>query len=388
MIQDFLDGPDSVRKSAATQKRATAPERVGWACDSILFSSCNEDSACELRAFGELAGKRVLCITASGGRVLNLLLAKPAVIWAVDLNPAQNYLLELKVAAMRSLDHAAYLRFLGVRECSDRLQTYAALGGELSSAARHFFAAHCTLVANGILLQGRLERYLRQLSKLLQLTHPFGVRRLFAFDDLDEQRRFVTKLDSAFFRLVAQTACRRSVLQAFSGDPGFFRYIPREIALHRAIYTGVLDHFRHRLARDNPLMQLVFFGRFTYEPALPIYLNAASYDRVKAELGRVQLVIKTSTVSRVLAEAGPAAFDAFSLSDISSYLDDAAHAELFGAVLAAARPGAKLCSRSNIYHRPLLAAHERRLLRDPVLERELAIADHSCVHKFLVGELR
>jgi S-adenosylmethionine-diacylglycerol 3-amino-3-carboxypropyl transferase len=389
MIDDLVSGSNAAPRLTAIETRGAAPVSgaIAWARDSILFSSCNEDSVSELRALGDFSGKRVLCITAGGGRVLNLLVGRPAEVWAVDLNPVQNYLLELKIAGLRTLDHAGYLRFLGVREAADRLSTYARLREGLSSGAQQFFDAHPQLVHDGVLMQGRLERYLRKLSKVLQLVQPFGVKRLFSFEDVEEQRKFLSVLDSPVFRTVGETACRRGVLRAFSGDPGFYKYVPPEIALHRVIFDGMLDHFSHHLARDNPLMQLVFFGRFIHEEALPIYLNANTFDRVKEALEHVRLVTLTSTVNQALAEAGPAAFDAFSLSDVSSYLDDAAHAQLFADVLVAARPRAKLVSRSNIHHRPLLAEHERGLVRDRALERELAVADHSCVHKFLVGEV-
>src|SRR5690349_13113180 len=114
--------------AAATVLDRTNPEAlsrpggaVTWDRETILFSACNEDSHCELRAFGSLAGKRVFCVTAGGGRVLNLVAERPREILAVDLNPAQNALLELKIAAMREFDHAGYLRFLGVRPADDRL---------------------------------------------------------------------------------------------------------------------------------------------------------------------------------------------------------------------------------------------------------------------------
>jgi S-adenosylmethionine-diacylglycerol 3-amino-3-carboxypropyl transferase len=371
-----------------TRVFAESQGAVTWNRDSILFSSCNENSDSELRAFKDLTGKHVLCITAGGGRVLNLLLAEPEVIWAVDLNPAQNYLFELKVAGMRALDHVSYLRFLGVRDCNERLSTYKDVREHLTDDAARFFDAQPGLIEAGILFQGRLERYLCRLSKILQWTHSLGVDRLFGFDDIEAQRQFVGKLDAPFFRVIAETACRRSVLRLFSGDPGFYRYVPPEIALHRVIYAGVLDHFRHYLARDNPLMQLIFFGRFMHEAALPNYLNAATYDRAKEALDRVRLVTFTGTVNQALAQAGPAAFDALSLSDISSYLDDEAHAQLFRDALHGARPGAVVCSRSNIHHRALLPEHEEQLLRDRALEHELSIADHSCVHKFVVGAVR
>ena len=368
--------------------RDAADAPIAWNRDSILFSSCNEDSGSELRAFGDLSGKHVLCITAGGGRVLNLLSARPERICAVDLNPVQNYLLELKAAGMRALDHGAYLRFLGVRECTARLATYRTLRNQLSAGARAFFESHPQLIEAGVLFQGRLERYFHRLSKVLQWTQPLGARRLFECENIQQQRAWVHRLNSPVFRAMCETACRRSVLQMFSGDPGFYRYVPPEISLHRVIYAGVIEHFMHHLARKNPLMQLVFFGRFIDETALPPYLNASSYDQIREALGRVQLEIRSARMDEVLPQAGPAAFDAFSLSDISSYLDAAAHDQLFADTLAAARPGARLCSRSNLHHRALRPEHEARIQRDRALEHELSIADHSCVHKFLIGTIR
>jgi S-adenosylmethionine-diacylglycerol 3-amino-3-carboxypropyl transferase len=388
MVQDILvDAGDAHAPATSGTDARQACTGVAWARDSILFSSCNEDSGSELSAFGELEGKRILSITAGGGRVLNLLVGRPELICAVDLNPVQNYLLELKAAGMRALEHAQYLEFLGVRESSERLAVYSRIRAQLSAGAQSFFDAHPGLIDSGILFEGRLERYLRKISKLLQWAQPLGLRRLFECEDIEQQRKWLRKLDSAPFRALAQSCCRRSVLQAFSGDPGFYRYIPSEIPLHRVIYGGVIEHFTHHLARNNPLMQLVFFGRFIHEAALPAYLNAATYERVRDALRRVRLVIRTATVNEVLSAAGAATFDAFSLSDISSYLDDTAHDQLFEDTLAAAREGAIVCSRSNIHHRPLRREHEARLTRNTALERRLAIADHSCVHKFVIGQV-
>jgi S-adenosylmethionine-diacylglycerol 3-amino-3-carboxypropyl transferase len=360
---------------------------VSWARGTIVFSACNEDSLSEIKAFGSVEGKRLLCVTAGGGRVLNLIAGKPAEVCAVDLNPAQNALLELKIAGMRELDHAAYLEFLGARPSSTRLATYERLRRRLSPGAQSFFDARGPVVSGGVLMQGKLEQFLSRLAKLMRLAHPFGVSRLFAFDDLAEQRRFLERWDMLLWRAIAKNVARRWVMQVFSGDPGFYRYVPEEIALHRAIYDRVYGYFWNHLARENPLMQIVFFGRYVYEPALPIYLNAASYERTKAALEHVHIETVTATVHDALDYGASKAFDAFSISDISSYLDDAAHHHLFERVVQAARPGAILCSRSNIHHRPLAAEHAQRIRRDPALEQGLAIDDHSCVHEFLVGTI-
>jgi S-adenosylmethionine-diacylglycerol 3-amino-3-carboxypropyl transferase len=152
------------------------------------------------------------------------------------------------------------------------------------------------------------------------------------------------------------------------------------------LYARIHDHLRENLLRENSLLQLVFFGRYVWEPSLPIYLHADTFGEVKAALERVRIEIVTATVEDALAAAGEDRFDAFSLSDISSYLDDASHHRLFERLLGTARKDARLCSRSNIRHRPLAAEHSSRIRRGPAeLEQELARRDHACVHEFVVG---
>ena len=374
-----------VRTATAFAKAEVAA--ITWARGTILFSACNEDSACELRAFGPLDGRRVLCVTAGGGRVLNLLAGRPKTIWAVDLNPAQNALFELKIAAMRELDHQAYLRFLGVHPEPDRTRTYERVRQRLSAGAQRFFDDRQDLIVRGVLMQGKLERFFTRLAFVLRFGHPLGLGRLFSFGDLAEQRRFLSLWDTPLWRAVARNVGRRWILQAFSGDPGFYRYVPEDIPLHHVLYDRVHGYLWNHVARENPLLQLVFLGRYVYEPALPIYLNAATYDRIKAAAAEVHIETITATVEDALEYAGPAAFDAFSLSDISSYLDEPAHHHLFDNVIRSAGPAARLCSRSNLHHRPLTAEQRRRVRREPDLERALAADDHSCVHDFLVGAI-
>lgn len=361
---------------------------VVWNKESILFSACNEDSRSELRALEPLEGRSVFCVTAGGGRVLNLLLGRPKSIIAVDLNPAQSALLELKIAAMRELDHDGYLRFLGVREDFERLATYGRVRARLSETARSFFDRHAAGIDAGVLYHGRLERYFKGVSAVTRLAQPFGLRKVFEAPNLAAQRSLVKRLESPIWRFVGETLCRRSVLRLFSGDPGFFRYLPPDLPLHQVLYGRIHEHLRENLFRENSLLQLVFFGRYVWEPSLPIYLHADTFSEVKDALEQVRIEIVTATVEDALAAAGQDRFDAFSLSDISSYLDDNSHHRLFERLLETAKKDARVCSRSNIRHRPLAAEHAGRIRRaDSQLEQELALRDHACVHEFLVGAI-
>jgi S-adenosylmethionine-diacylglycerol 3-amino-3-carboxypropyl transferase len=288
---------------------------------------------------------------------------------------------------MRLLDHEGYLRFLGVWPAYDRLETYEQVRKSLSRSAAAFFDQNRALLDVGILFQGKLERYLGLVSKMTRVVHPFGLGKLLAARTLDEQRALIDRWETPLWRTLARPFCRRSVLAALSGDPGFYQHLPEDFVLHDVIYDRVFRHLRNNLLRENPLLQLVLHGRYVWDPAFPVYLNQATYGRVKAALANVEIRIVTGMVDRTLA-ASPKKFDAFSLSDICSYLTEDQHHELFERVLSKAAPGAKVCSRSNMYHRPLSPEHERRLVRDRALEADLSLHDHSTVHEFVVGTVR
>jgi S-adenosylmethionine-diacylglycerol 3-amino-3-carboxypropyl transferase len=365
------------------------PEGIPWSRYSgrISYSSCNEDTHTELKALRLGADARVLCITAGGGRVLNLLVDQPAEVWAVDVNPSQSHLLELKIAAMRLMDHASYLGFLGVRPARTRPAAYEALRPWLSPAARAYFDHHPDMIAGGVLFQGSLERYLRLVAVAAHLVRPFWIERLFACRDLNVQRRLVQGWDGLFWRALVYTICHRGFLETFSRDPGFWRFVPPDPPLQRRIYDAIARYLSNHLARDSHLLSLVFYGRYVNEDALPPYLHAATYARVRAGLARTRIHVLTAQVADVLRGAPEGHFDAYSITDVSSYLSDGAFHDLAAQMLRTARPGARLCSRGIFVHRDFAPEHARRLRRDPALERRLAFDDLAMLHQLVVATL-
>jgi len=107
--------------------------------NGIIYNVAWEDP----RIDGELlqlgAGDRLLVLTTGGCNVLDRLLDGPEHIVAADLNPAQNALLELRLAAARSLTHEQFFELFA---CSNRAlfdSVYAAKVRPLLSASA---AAH------------------------------------------------------------------------------------------------------------------------------------------------------------------------------------------------------------------------------------------------------
>jgi S-adenosylmethionine-diacylglycerol 3-amino-3-carboxypropyl transferase len=365
-------------------------ERALWhgRKERISYASCNETSACEVRALRPGPGKRLFCVTAGGGRVLDLLADGPDEVWAVDLNPSQNHLLELKIAGITELSHREYLEFLGVRPSRERLAVYARLRPRLSEEAQRFFAARPRMLKAGVLYQGCLERFLAHvIVPAVRIVRPFWVRRLMAATTIEQQRKLFQERGTRLWRAVVGTFCRRRFFEWFSGEAGFWRYLPADFPLHTRVVSNVFGYLETHLARDNHLASLIFNGRYTNEAALPPYLQPEPFERIRAALGRTRMRLITGTVGDALHRAPTESFDGFALSDISSYLDDVSYRGVFDQVMRTARKGARVCSRGILRHRDPPAEFAARLRREPELEREFARDDASMVHEFVVGEL-
>ena len=79
----------------------------------LVYNTCWEDPRLDREALTLGPEDSVVVITSAGCNVLDYALDAPARLYAVDLNPRQNALLELKQAGIRALDHADFFRLFG-----------------------------------------------------------------------------------------------------------------------------------------------------------------------------------------------------------------------------------------------------------------------------------
>ncbi len=101
----------------------------------------------------------VLSITSSGCNVLSLLLQEPRSITAIDLNPAQNHLFNLKLTAIKYLEHNDFLSLFGFSNSINRIKIYQSLEDFLEDEVKVFWDANLELIEGGICHQGKLEKY-------------------------------------------------------------------------------------------------------------------------------------------------------------------------------------------------------------------------------------
>ena len=94
---------------------------------SLIYNTCWEDPAVDRKALNLGPNDTVLAITSAGCNVLDYALLGPKRIHAVDANPRQTALLELKLAAIRCLDYEDFFALFGRGHHDDSAQLYCKL---------------------------------------------------------------------------------------------------------------------------------------------------------------------------------------------------------------------------------------------------------------------
>ncbi len=354
---------------------------------TLNYTACNEDWESERAALRITTDDEILCVTASGDRPLHLLLDNPAKVVAVDMNQTQNHLLGLKLAAIKTLDYGGYAGFLGLKPEPARRALGAKVLASCTPGVRRFWETHRALLDQGILYQGRWERYYKNLARVNMLMRGDVIKALFEFDDLERQRAFVRNVwDKGWWRSLARVSCSSLTSRFLFGDPGLFTNIAPGIkSVGDYIYDRMLGTLNRHLARENFMLQLLFLGHFD-EANCPAYLSAGAFQTLRHRAERVES--HTSEITSFLAQAAPQSFSCYSLSDLCSHLNRENFERLLRQLVRTAKPGARFCIRQFLSDHVIpsdLAAH---FTRDRALERELEMQDRSFVYRFMVGTIQ
>jgi len=328
--------------------------RVAAALGSdLLYSQCWEDAAVAREALRIRPGAVVLAIAAAGDNVLALLADDPARILAVDVNPAQTALLELKIAAIRCLtgpdDVAA---FVGAAPSDDRIGTYERrVRDALPDDARHFWDGRLELIAGGVIDSGRFERYLALFRRCLLPLVPgrSTVRAMLDAPTLADQRRiYRERWDSRRWRLLFRVFFSRGLLRRRGRDPAFFEHCGIEdVGAH---YLARAEHALVDIPiRSNPYLTYILSGAFGPGDRAPDYLRPETQAALRPRLDRVE--VRTASLDEALRSLPDRSVDAFCLSDVFELASPAEHATTLREVVRVGRPGARICYWNNLVDR-------------------------------------
>jgi S-adenosylmethionine-diacylglycerol 3-amino-3-carboxypropyl transferase len=169
----------------------------------ITFARYMENAEIDLQLFKRVKQKRAVTITSGGCIALTLALNDPEIIYAIDKNPHQNYLLELKIAAIESLDYTDYKSLmLGTTENDHTL--YRSCRDRLSQPAREFWDQNRNRIKKGLLFCGITEKVAFMFGKSISvLMGRKKVNKLFEITDPAELQTFYdSQWNTTFWNLV------------------------------------------------------------------------------------------------------------------------------------------------------------------------------------------
>ncbi len=263
---------------------------------NLVYNTCWEDPRLDREALRLGGEDRVVMITSAGCNALDYLLAGAGSIDAVDLNPRQNALLELKLAGIRGLEFGPFFELFGqgrsprwetlYREClRPQLSSPAAaywdkFGGAFFSGRgrRNSFYFHGTSGWFAFAVNVYLSRLAKVRRDVDDLLHARTVA---------EQRDiyFGRGVEERIFRPLVRWLLRRDVTLALLGVPRSQRQ-----QLDRDVPGGVVGFIISRIRsvftelplQDNYFWRVYLTGSYTAE-CCPEYLKPENFARLKGE---------------------------------------------------------------------------------------------------------
>ncbi|MBL8888756.1 MAG: DUF3419 family protein [Planctomycetaceae bacterium] len=356
--------------------------------DLVRYANCWEDADILCTALVPQPGKRLLSIGSAGDNAFALL-AGGAEVVAVDLSSAQLACIELRRAAFRNLDHAEVLKFLGVRPAEDRWATWLCLRKDLPQQSRSFWEQRSDSIRNGFIHDGKFEKYFYKFrTYLLPMIHRRSTTQQWLVPQTRDERLtfYKQRWNNWRWRLLFRVFFSRFVMGRLGRDPEFFRYVEGSVGeriLARTEYalTELGTH-------DNPYLAYILSGN--YGDALPRYLRPENFEAIRAGLDRLHVIQgPIDEVAMSWSQRPADGFDGYNLSDIFEYMSPELSSRVYGSLLRAARPKARLAYWNMLVPRSAPPEFSARVSTLSDLSRSLFLQDKAWFYSaFVVDEVR
>lgn len=257
--------------------------------NNLVYNTCWEDPRLDRVALNLGPDDNVLVITSAGCNALDYALTSPNHVYAVDMNPRQNALLELKIAAINNLEYEDFFKMFGEGKYKGIKEVYAdKLRGSICEWSQRFWDTKIKFFdsRHSFYFRGTSGTFARMINfyidKVIKSREP--VDQLLACKTLDEQKavwndeikskfwkgliKFAMGRDATLSMLGVPKAQRRQIDNQYEG--GIVKFV--EDCLDN-VFTKVPIH-------DNYFWRVYLTGSYTQECS-PEYVKAVNFDKLK-----------------------------------------------------------------------------------------------------------
>lgn len=296
---------------------------------NLVYNTCWEDPRLDREALELGPDDTVLVITSAGCNALDYALVGPKQVYAVDMNPRQNALLELKLAGIRQLDYDTFFELFGRGYSRNARQVYRdCLRADLSPFAQRYWDRRIRFFTNPrrtFFFRGTSGTFARlmnlYINKVLRLR-PW-VDAILRASSVEEQRQiyeqrirdrlwtrpmhFAMNRDTTLSLVGVPKAQRRQVEQQYDGKIANFV---------RDCLEAVLTQIP---LSDNYFWRVYMTGEYSPD-CCPEYLKQESFNKLKG--GLVDRVSAHTDSVQGFLQAHDVAISRFVLLDHMDWLSD------------------------------------------------------------------
>jgi S-adenosylmethionine-diacylglycerol 3-amino-3-carboxypropyl transferase len=320
---------------------------------SLVFNQVWEDFDVDKRALQICPDDTLICITSGGCNVLNSIVEGCGDIHACDINPAQNWLLELKIKSAQELNYADFWQLFGLGKTDKAIELYDNhLHMHLTSKAERFWKKKIGIFTRGFYDSGRFgfaKKILRQYIRAVCGNK--AVERFLNSTDLEEQRtRYEKDIWAQWWRnpisrvVVASPICLvpfgASLMETYAirqnSSSGFPHYL--EMQIHHVLTEIPI--------RQNYFWQQVFLGRYEDAEHAPAYLVEANFQKLKGNTHKIH--VHSAPLTQVLVGMDNMSISKFNLSDVMDWMTTSEVIVLWKQVLRTARPNSLILWRTTV----------------------------------------
>ncbi|KAK0746419.1 hypothetical protein B0T18DRAFT_151721 [Schizothecium vesticola] len=323
--------------------------------DEYIYAFTWEDSRVDDRLLELGPDDVVLAITSAGDNILSYALRSPARIHAIDLNPAQNHLLELKIAAFTALPYEDSWKIFGEGKHPDfRSLLIEKLSPHLSSRAFQYWLSNCAIFTRsrgrGLYDTGGSKhaiRFFRWISRVFGCRT--AVKRLLAAKTLNEQSEiWQSKIRPALLNRVinglvisseaflwAALGVPKNQLSMIENDHANSEAVKGPTATAKATRAHALWHYmvntldpvvkQTHISTDNPYYHVCLEGSFSRRCHLE-YLSEAAHARLSRPGAFDGLRIHTDEIDEVIARITPGTLTVAVIMDSMDWFDPGSRA--------------------------------------------------------------
>ena len=277
---------------------------------NLVYNTCWEDPRLDRQAMQFGPDDNVLVITSAGCNALDYVLTEPNHVYAIDVNPRQNALLELKLSGIRNLDFDSFFEMFGRGRLKNVQNVYhRTLRASLSGPARKYWDRKIVLFDTqrkrpfyfrgtsgsfAWMINAYIDRVVKMRSQINALLDATSV---------EQQQAIYYDMEDRFWTRSVQFAMGRDTTLSMLGVPRPQRQ-QVEKYYDGGIAKFVRDCVEFALAKlplaDNYFWRVYLTGEYSRD-CCPEYLRPENFQRLRHSLAD-RVSVHTNTVQGFLRD--------------------------------------------------------------------------------------